>query len=164
MGLLPLALAAGQPVIEAAPIAASAGDYKFITDDFKLTVRAADAKEVELYYQPVTADDRALKLKILTASAEGTKDSFVADLKIPEDFNGEVWARVKYASGETKETAHLLLAKRVEPENIAGKETAQTDANTAANANSNNPKSNANNQTADTDESVRSENCVPARI
>lgn len=157
--------AAGKPLIEAAPIAAGEGDYKFITgDDFKLTVRAADAKEVELYYQPVTADDRALKLKTLTAPAEGTKDSFVADLKIPEDFNGEVWARVKYANGETKETEHLLLAKRSDAENTAGKETAQTDANAAANSNANNSNSNANNQVADTDESARSDKMTNGRI
>ncbi len=157
--------AAGKPLIEAAPIVAGEGNYKFITgDDFKLTVRAADAKEVELYYQPVTAEDRALKLKTLTAPAEGTKDSFVADLKIPEDFNGEVWARVKYASGETKETEHLLLAKRSDAENIAGKETAQTDANAAANSNSNNSNSNANNQAADTDESARSDKMTNGRV
>ena len=157
--------AAGKPLIEAAPIAAGEGDYKFITgEDFKLTVRAADAKEVELYYQPVTAEDRALKLKTLTAPAEGTKDSFVADLKIPEDFNGEVWARVKYANGETKETEHLLLAKRSDAENIAGKETAQAGANAAANSNANNSNSNANNQVADTDESARSDKMTNGRI
>ncbi|MDQ3323740.1 MAG: L,D-transpeptidase [Acidobacteriota bacterium] len=155
--------AAGQPLIEATPIAAGEGDYKFITgDDFKLTVRAADASEVELYYQPVTADDRALKLKTLTAPVEGTKDSFVADLKIPEDFNGEVWARVKYASGETKETEHLLLAKRVDSGNIAAKEQPQTGSNAAANSNANNL--NANNQVADTDESARSDKMTNGRI
>ena len=160
--------AAGKPLIEAAPIAAGEGDYKFITgDDFKLTVRAADAKEVELYYQPVTAADRALKLKTLTAPAEGTKDSFVADMKTPEDFNGEVWARVKYASGETKETEHLLLAKRDDAENNAGKETAQTDANAAANSSTNNSNannSNANNQSADTEESARSDKMTNGRV
>lgn len=160
--------AAGKPLIEAAPIAAGEGDYKFITgDDFKLTVRAADAKEVELYYQPVTAADRALKLKTLTAPAEGTKDSFVADMKTPEDFNGEVWARVKYASGETKETEHLLLAKRDDAENNAGKETAQTDANAAANSstnNSNSNNSNSNNQSADTEESARSDKMTNGRV
>ncbi len=156
---------AGKPLIEAAPIAAGEGDYKFITgDDFKLTVRAADAKEIELYYQPVTAADRALKLKTLTAPAEGTKDSFVADLKIPEDFNGEVWARVKYANGETKETEHLLLAKRSDAENIAAKEPAQTDAKAAANSNANNSNSNANNQAAGTDESARSDKMTNGRV
>ncbi|MGI9036094.1 MAG: hypothetical protein ACR2GD_08655, partial [Pyrinomonadaceae bacterium] len=116
----------GQPVIEAAPVAAGEGSYKFVTgDDVKLTVRAANAKEVEFFYQPVTADDRAVRLQTLNAPTEGTTDNFAADLKIPEDFNGEVWARVKYANGETKETAHLLLAKRSDAENIADKETAQ---------------------------------------
>lgn len=155
--------AAGQPLIEAAPVSAGEGNYKFITgDDFKLTVRAADATEVELYYQPITAEDRALKLKTLTAPAEGTKDSFVADLKIPEDFNGEVWARVKYATGETKETEHLLLAKRIDTENITAKAQTQPGANAAENSPANN--SNANNQNADTDESARSDKMTNGRI
>ncbi|MGI8812309.1 MAG: L,D-transpeptidase [Pyrinomonadaceae bacterium] len=156
---------AEQPLIEAAPISQGEGDYKFITgDDFKLTVRAADAAEVELYYQPVTADDRTLKLKTLTAPAEGTNDNFVADMKIPEDFNGEVWARVKYANGETKETAHLLLAKRVDAENIAGKEQPHTDSNPAAISNSNNSDSNATGQVADTNESARSDRMTNGHI
>ncbi len=154
---------AGQPLIEAAPISAGEGDYKFITGDaFKLTVRAADATEVELYYQPITAEDRALKLKTLTAPAEGMKDSFVADLKIPEDFNGEVWARVKYATGETKETAHLLLARRNDAENIVAKAQIQPGANEAGNVPSDNL--NANNQNADTDESARSDKMTNGRI
>jgi len=129
VGLLPLALAAcgspnrttettnvaiaetssaGQPLIEAAPVSAGEGDYKFITgDDFKLTVRAANASEVELYYQPVTAEDRALKLKTLTAPAEGKKDSFVADLKIPEDFNGECSSRVR--SGNRRKRRKTMI-------------------------------------------------------
>ncbi len=154
---------AGQPLIEAAPVSAGEGNYNFITgDDFKLTVRAADATEVELYYQPITAEDRALKLKTLTAPAEGTKDSFVADLKIPEDFNGEVWARVKYATGETKETEHLLLAKRIDTENITAKAQTQPGTDAADHSRANN--SNANNQNADTDESARSDKMTNGRI
>ncbi len=156
----------GQPTIEAAPITKGDENYQIIAgDDFKLTVRAADASEVELFYQPVTADDRALKLKTLTAPAEGSKDSFVADLKIPEDFNGEVWARVKYRSGETKETEHLLLAKRVELEKEAS--TAQSNPNenaNAANSNAANQDANAQNKTADTDESARSDKLTNGRI
>ncbi|MEP6703682.1 MAG: L,D-transpeptidase [Acidobacteriota bacterium] len=144
--------AAGQPLIEAAPITIGEGNYKFITGDhFKLSVRAADAKEVEFYYQPVTAEDRALKLTTLNAPAEGTMDSFVADLKIPDDFNGEVWARVKYANGDSNETEHLLLAKQ---EQLA----------TAVNANSKDSNSNAPGQTADTDESARSDKMTNGRI
>ena len=150
---------AGQPTIEAAPVSKGDDNYQIITgEDFKLTVRAADASEVELFYQPVTADDRALKLKTLTAPTDGTKDNYVADLKIPEDFNGEVWARVKYRSGETKETEHLLLAKRVELES----ETSRTNPN--QNANSANSNQNAENQKPDTDESARSDKLTNGRI
>ncbi len=150
---------AGQPTIEAAPVSKGDDDYQIVTgDDFKLTVRAADASEVELFYQPVTADDRALKLKTLTAPTDGTKDNYVADLKIPEDFNGEVWARVKYRSGETKETEHLLLAKRVALEN----EASQTNSN--QNANAANSNATASNRPPDTDESARSDKSTNGRI
>lgn len=148
---------AGQPTIEAAPVSKGDDNYKIVTgDDFKLTVRAADASAVELFYQPVTADDRALRLKTLTAPTDGTKDNFAADLKIPEDFNGEVWARVKYRSGETKETERLLLAKREELE----KE--NNEANSNQNADARN--SNAQNQKFDTDESTRSDKLTGGRV
>ncbi|HXG84593.1 MAG TPA: L,D-transpeptidase, partial [Pyrinomonadaceae bacterium] len=150
---------AGQPTIEAATVSKGDDNYQIVTgDDFKLTVRAADASEVELFYQPVIADDRALKLKTLTAPTDGTKDNYVADMKIPEDFNGEVWAQVKYQSGETKETEHLLLAKRVELDN----ETSQTNPN--QNANLANSNANAENQKPDTDESARSDKMTNGRI
>jgi lipoprotein-anchoring transpeptidase ErfK/SrfK len=105
-------------------------------------------------------DDRALKLKTLTAPSAGTKDSFVAELKIPEDFNGEVWARVKYAGGETRETEHLLLARSVESENVAS--TAPTNSN--LNVNATNTKSATQNQPGDTDESARSDKFTGGRI
>lgn len=148
--------AAGQPTIEAAPVAAGEGNYKIITgDDFKLTVRASDAQQVELFYQPVTAVDRALRLKTLNAPADASPDGFVADLKIPADFNGEVWARVKYPNGEFKETERLLLAKRDELET----ETSQTPTNSNSDTNAA-----AQNQIADTDESPRSDKLTGGRI
>ena len=111
---------AEQPTIEAAPISEGDGGYKLVSgDSFKLTVRAPNALEVELFYQPVTAGDRALRLETLTESAEGK--IFTVDLKIPEDFNGEIWGRAKYPGGEARETEHLLLAKRVELASETGK-------------------------------------------
>ena len=102
-----------EPMIEAAPVSEGDGNYKLVSgDSFKLTVNAARAAEVEIFYQPVTADDRALLLKTLRQPT--AENIFKVDLKIPEDFNGEVWARAKYPDGEVRETAHLLLAKQVE--------------------------------------------------
>lgn len=150
---------ARQPMIEASPVSAGDDNYKLVTgDNFKLTVRATEASEVELFYQPVTAGDRALRLKTLTEPTEGAKDSFVADLKIPEDFNGEVWARVRYSNGETKETEHLLLAKRVELENE------KSQANPNQNANSANSITNPDNKITDTNESTRSDKLTNGRI
>ncbi len=152
---------AKQPIIEAAPVSKGDDNYQIVTsDDFKLTVRAVDASEVELFYQPVTTDDRALKLKTLTVPTGDSKDNFVADLKIPEDFNGKVWARVKYGSGDTKETEHLLLAKQVEIEI----EPSGTQTNSNQIANQTNSNANAQNQTADTDESARSDKLTNGRI
>jgi lipoprotein-anchoring transpeptidase ErfK/SrfK len=156
----------GQPTIEVAPVSKGDDNYQIIAgDDFKLTVRAANASEVELFYQPATADDRALKLKTLTAPTDGTKDTFAADLKIPEDFNGEVWARVKYADGETKETKHLLLAKRIEFETeTSAAQTNQNQNTNAANSNGANQDAHSQNQSANTDEAARSDKLTGGRI
>ena len=149
---------AQQPTIEAAPVSAGDGGYKFVTsDDFTLTVHASEAKEIDLYYQPVTSSDRALKLKTLTAPAEGSKDNFVADLKIPEDFNGEVWARVKYASGETKETERLLLAKLSDSEIVANDGQPDSNANDVTN-------SKGESQSSDTEESARSDKLTGGQV
>jgi lipoprotein-anchoring transpeptidase ErfK/SrfK len=155
---------AGQPTIEATPVSKGDDNYQIVAgDDFKLTVRAANATAVELFYQPVTAADRALRLKTLTAPTGDSKDNFVADLKIPEDFNGEVWARVKYKSGETKETERLLLAKKVALETETSGTNPNQDAN-SANSNRANTTQNAQNQTADTDESARSDKLTGGRM
>ena len=105
-----LANSASQPVIEAAPVQPGKGNYKVITDDtLKLTVNAPTALEAEIFYRPIVASDRSVKLRTVN---EKYGDSFVTEMKTPQDFNGEVWARVKYANGETKQTERLLLTAR----------------------------------------------------
>ena len=105
--------AVAQPVIEAISVTEVEGNYKLVSgDSFTLTVRSPDATEVELFYQPVTAGDRALLLQTIRKVTD--QNVFAADLRIPADFNGEVWGRVKYPNGEVKETEHLLLAKQDE--------------------------------------------------
>ena len=149
-----------QPSIEAAPTEKGAGGYQFITgDEFKLTVRAADAQEVSIFYQPVTASDRALRLKTLNAPAENSPDTYAADLKIPEDFNGDVWAQIKYKNGDLKETPHLLLARRDAVENAANDGQPRNNSNTNIAANSNGQK-----QTGDTEESARSDKMTGGKI
>lgn len=148
-----------QPSIEASPVSAGEDNYKIVTgDEFKLTVIAPEADEVQLFYQPITATDRALKLKTLAAA--GPNGDFVADMKIPADFNGEVWAEVKYNSGEIKETQHLLLAKREAMENAVNTEQALTNPN----SNKADSSSDTQDKALDTEESARSDKLTSGRI
>ncbi len=152
-----------QPTIEAASVEDGDNGYKFITsDDFKLSVHAPDAQEVSLFYQPVTASDRALKLQTLTAPTDAANSNYVADLKIPQDFNGDVWAQIKYKNGDLKETPHLLMARRDAVENAAN-----NDSNTNNAANSNgamSSNSNGANKNGDTEESARSDKMTGGKI
>ncbi|MEO8072584.1 MAG: L,D-transpeptidase, partial [Acidobacteriota bacterium] len=159
---------AGQSLIKAAPVEKGENGYQFITgDDFKLTVHAPDASEVTVLYQPVTASDRALKLQTLDAPTDAANNNYVADVKVPEDFNGDVWAQIKYKNGDLKETEHLLMAKRDAAENGANDEQARNNSNSNNAANSNglmNSNSNAPNQNGDTQESARSDKMTGGKI
>lgn len=125
---------ARQPVIEASPVRAGEGSYKIITGDtVKFTVNAADAQKVELYYRPVTAVDRALRLKTIT---EQTGGKFVSEMKVPADFNGDVWARAIYQNGGIKQTERLLLATAFESENSQNNQPGHANGNTNINSNS----------------------------
>lgn len=102
------------PTIEAAPLRAGEEGYNVVDgDSLKITIQAAEAQKAELFYRPVAAGDRALKLKTLTASSGG---NFVHEMKVPMDFNGEVWANVQYSNGEIKETERLMLVSMDEQE------------------------------------------------
>ena len=153
---------ADQPPIQAAPTEKGDNGYQFITgDDFKLTVHAPDAQEVSVFYQPVTASDRALRLQTLNAPTDAANNNYVADLKVPEDFNGDVWAQIKYKNGDVKETPHLLMARR-EAVEAANNQPAQENTNVNTTANSNG--SDATNQNPDTSESARSDKLTGGRI
>lgn len=155
--------AARKPIIEVSPVEAGEGDYRIITNDsVQLTVRAPEAQEIELFYQPVTAADRAVKLNTLN---QKSGEDFITELKAPEDFNGEVWARVRYPDGETKVTERLKLAARTASEAETNNETAQNQTNSAANTN-NSATTNQTNQeqTADTDDSARSDKLTGGKI
>ena len=110
----PAAEIVSAPVMKVPPSKPGEGDYKILSSDkFRISVIAPDAQEVELFYKPVTADDRLIKLKTLNAANAGTEARFEVELPTPQDFNGEVWARIHYADGTTKETGHLQLVAPV---------------------------------------------------
>lgn len=138
-----------EPTISAAPVSDGDEGYKLVTgDSFRLTVQAPGASEVELFYQPVTAGDRALQLQ--TLSEQTSANVFAVDLNIPGDFNGQIWGLAKYSNGEAKETKPLLLAKRVELETESGNfQPSPTPGGSSANSD---PE-----KTVDNDESARSD-------
>ena len=160
--------AANQPSIEAAPTEKGDQGYQFITgDDFKLTVHAPDAQEVSVLYQPVTASDRALKLQTLNAPTDAANNNYVADLKVPEDFNGDVWAQIKYKNGDVKETPHLLMARRDEVSGAMNNQAGQNNSNANGAVNMQaaaNTDSNTSNQNSNTDESSRSDRLTGGKI
>jgi hypothetical protein len=142
-----------QPTIEASPVVAHDGEYKLVSGNgFTLKVEAPGATEVELFYEPVTAGDRAVLLQTLRQPAD--KKVFTVDLTIPQDFNGEVWGRVKYPNGEVKETDHLLLARQEEIASDTEGDSAKKQSSTPDEAD----KSAGSGQTGeDGDESARSD-------
>lgn len=148
----PDSTASRQPTIEAAPVEAGEGNYKILTgEQVKLTVHAPDANQVELFYQPVTASDRLIKLKTV---AEQSNGNFSAEIKTPLDFNGEVWARVHYANDQIKETERLQLVMR-DAADDSNNEQAKADANA---------KTIAQDKSADTDESARADKFTGGKI
>src|SRR4051794_6995829 len=95
------------PTIEAAPLAAGQGAWKVATDDdVTFTVSAPDAQGAVLLYRPVVADEtEAMPLKKLTPQ----NGKLSAQLKLPADFAGQVWAEVSYKDGSKKQTEPISL-------------------------------------------------------
>lgn len=144
------------PSIEISPVRDGDGDYKILTaDNFKISVNAKDAKQVDLLYQPVMASDRLIKLATLSSPVESNKNLFEKEMKSPQDFNGEVWALVRYADGQNKETEHITVAVNSQE---ASKTTEQGNANSNTNTNS------TTNQPADDNESAREDKVTGGKI
>ena len=155
-----------QPTLEADPITAGDDGYKIVEgDSLKLSVNANGAQEIELFYQPVMSSDRALRLRTLPST--GGNGMFVTDMQVPADFNGEIWARAKYPSGEFKETDRLLIARRDdvdgEPKTESTNIPPSISNSNIANANSAHDSPTAD-QKGDTEESARSDQLTKGRI
>ncbi len=100
------------PSIEVSPTTDDAGKWKVASaDTVKVSVTAPGADSVTLLYRPVFADEGDY-LKLKTAPA-GDKASgkFAADMKLPNDFAGDVWAEASYTNGGTKRTDAIALRR-----------------------------------------------------
>ena len=144
-----------QPTLEVSPVEDGEGDWKIATaDEVTLTVRARGAKDAKLLYRPViTSDDRFVELETIAQPTQQGGDTFQAQVKTPEDFAGEVWARVTYADGE-RETEKIALTTEtaIGPPVTSGQTTGT----------SRNPAS--GNGSVGADESMRSDQVTGGRI
>jgi len=111
--------APAEPTIEASPATKADEQWQVITaEKVTFTVTAPEAKSVRILFRPAFAEGRHVVLKNVTSPAEGGK--FVAEMKVPTDFAGEVWAEVSYANGEKKQTKEIAVTNEdISPNELA---------------------------------------------
>ncbi len=98
-----------EPTIEASPTTKGDDQWQVISaDKLKLKVNAPGAQAVKILYRPAFAEGQHVELKKITGSTGGAGE-FSAELKVPSDFAGEVWAEVSYRDGGKKETRPISL-------------------------------------------------------
>lgn len=110
-----------EPTIEASPTTKVGEQWQVVTGGkVSFTVKAEGAKSARILYRPAFADGRHVVLKNVTAPSQSDAAQFTAELKVPADFAGEVWAEVSYATGEKKQTKPIALTNEdVTPDELA---------------------------------------------
>lgn len=99
-----------EPSIEAEPIRKGSGDWMVAdSDKVTFTVTAATAEKVNLLYRPVAASGGHFLLKAINAPNELASGRFEAQVVMPLDFYGEVWAEAVYPDGTKKQTRSITL-------------------------------------------------------
>lgn len=76
------------------------------------TVTASDAEMVKLLYRPVAASAGHSVLRVISAPKERAGGVFEAQLNLPQDFYGDVWAEASYPDGTKKQTSLITLMTR----------------------------------------------------
>lgn len=107
-----------EPIVEASPATRTGEQWQVITaDNVTLTVTAPEAKSVRILYRPAFTEGRHVVLKNITSADAG---KFTAQVKVPADFAGEVWAEITYPSGEKKQTKPISLTnEEITPDELA---------------------------------------------
>jgi lipoprotein-anchoring transpeptidase ErfK/SrfK len=100
-----------QPTIEASPIAGDSGQWRIVSGDYvNLTVKAPEAQRVSIFYRPVAASDQYIELKNLGAPSKPSGGEFTANIRLPADFAGDVWAQADYSDGGKRDSEAISLA------------------------------------------------------
>ncbi|HWX42642.1 MAG TPA: L,D-transpeptidase [Blastocatellia bacterium] len=99
-----------EPSMDVTPIQSGGGQWKIASSPaVTVTVTAPGAKDVKIFYQPEAASDRYIELKA-PVHRDQSNGKFTSNLRLPQDFAGEVWAEISYPDGSTKETQPIALA------------------------------------------------------
>lgn len=100
-----------KPSIKAAPLGQQLGRWQLITsDNLKLTINAPEAERIRILYRPTDVQDSYKAIRRIDAPPKG--DQYSIDLKVGQDFAGDVWAEAEYADGTRKRTDSLTLATK----------------------------------------------------
>lgn len=142
-----------KPLIVISPVEQGEENHKIITaDKFTISVETNGGRQAELFYQPVTESDRFIKLASLDSPNENEENLFQIEIQTPQDFNGEIWARVQYRDGQKRETERLEVAADLE----SGENNRQSPAGINKNS--------ASNQSVDDNESQRADKKTGGKI
>jgi lipoprotein-anchoring transpeptidase ErfK/SrfK len=98
-----------EPTITITALEQLRSPWKVVTSDqVSITVSAPGARMVRILDRPEGADEQ-IELARLTAPSDPAAGKFIAELKVPSDFAGELWAEVTYSDGTMKETEQIPL-------------------------------------------------------
>jgi lipoprotein-anchoring transpeptidase ErfK/SrfK len=104
-----------QPTLEVSPTEKADGGWLVAAaDELKLTARAAGASEVKFNFSPVASADSDFYFEIaaLNQPTDAASGAFVAEIKHPADFAGELWIEAVYADGSTRASEPVNVAAR----------------------------------------------------
>jgi len=110
-------VATQDPKLEISPLQRERGQWKVAASQtLTLTVSAPGAQTVRILDQPEGTDEQ-IELKALTTPSHPATGTFSAELRLPSDFAGVVWAEASYADGTMKGTEPIALAVETATEN-----------------------------------------------
>jgi len=113
----------GKPAIDVSPTTGGPENWKIASaDTVTVSVTAPGAETVNLLYRPTSADeDEFLRLKNNVQATDKTAGKFSAQMKLPEDFAGDLWAEATYAGGRKEQTEPVALRRgTANPDAAAG--------------------------------------------
>lgn len=132
----PAPATASAPTIEVSPTDQGGGQWRIAkSDTINVSVTAPGAQVVKIFYQPVEVTNSYKELTTLNSPNDAASGRFSTQVKIGEDFTGNLWAEADYPDGSNKQTPPVSVT------------TEATAANAPSNQNGQNP--NAQNQRAD---------------